>query len=210
MRYARIAFWLLLLPGGLLYLAYTMNRQLFAERNEAVAQQARVEAAQHARLRQEQAAALEDRRIAAERIEQRRALARQCVARALQTVDAELADAPSILVVIGHRGCGEGCDTDAIAAGVADAWIIERLHVLLIRTIETALPPMPAGLNTLVMSECEPLVAEHGDDFFFRDASGNLSSSGERHEAALLTGKLPPFDPEPLVRDKLRQVFDSR
>jgi hypothetical protein len=203
MRYARIAFWLLLLPAGLLFLALQMNRQLLASRAEAQAQRLHIE---HEERRQQVAEELETEVLA--RINQRRALARQCVARALQTVGSGLADAPSVLVVVGHRGCGEGCDTDAIAAALADAWIIERLHVLLIRTLESELPPTPAGLNTVVMSDCAPLVAEHGDDYFFRDASGQLSSSGERHEAALRSGKSPPFDPAPLVRDKLRQVFE--
>jgi hypothetical protein len=201
MRYGRYVFWLLLVPAALLVFAWKMNSHLADVRSGALeereyAERMAARAAQNER---------ETERYLAARVEERRDLAKRCVARALQTFGDPLASAAATLVIVNFKGCGVDCDTDAIATRLADEYAIQRLHVLLIRTIEDQRLTAAPGVETITMTDCQPLVSDYGDDYFFRNVAGELSSSGERHEGYLLR-RIPPsasFDPEPLVREGL-------
>ena len=118
-----------------------------------------------------------------------------------------------MLFIVQQRGCGEGCDTDAIARQLVNEYYLEGLQVVLIRTEQTdRQQPSPAGVPTVTIPSCTALVVEQGDDYFLRLADGSIGSSGERHEALLRSlaeaaneedPVSPPFDPEPLVRQGL-------
>ena len=201
MKVTRAVFWLLLLPGLLIYLALKLNTHLAEVASGVLEERERKQrtAAMEAENQRQDAINLDTR------LQARRALANSCVARALRTIGGELRAAPATLVIVNYKGCGVNCNTDAIASKLVDEYTLQRLQVLLIRTIEEGHPPGPLGVHTLIITDCAPLAADYGDDFFFRDGKGMLSSSGERHEAYLRSRKAldAPFDPEPLVRKGL-------
>jgi len=201
MRITRLFFWLLLLPSLLLFFAWKVNTHLAEVASGAL----------EAREREQRIATLEahnERQNALNletRLQDRRALANSCVERGLRTIGGDLRAAPATLIIVNHKGCGVDCNTDAIASKLADDYVLQRLRVLLIRTIEAGQPPAPLGVHTLIITDCAPLAADDGDDYFFRDDKGELSSSGERHENFLRfgSGLDSRFDPEPLVRKGL-------
>ncbi len=201
MRFTRFFFWLLLLPGLLGFFAWKLNTHLAEVASGVLEERERTKrtAAREAENQRQDALNLE------RRLNDRRALAKTCVEQGLRTVSDDLRVAPATLVIVNYKGCGVDCDTDAIASKLVDDYTLQRLQVLLIRTIEAGHPPSPLGVHTLIITDCAPLVADYGDDFFFRVGKGMLSSSGERHEAYLTSGKGldSPFDPEPLARKGL-------
>jgi len=201
MRITRVVFWLLLLPGLLIYLALKLNTHLAEVANGVLEEREREQrmAALEAENQRQDAVNLD------KRLQARRALANSCVERALQTIGGELHAEPATLVIVNYKGCGIDCNTDAIASRLVDEYTLRRLQVLLIRTLDDGRLTTPLGVHTITITDCAPLAADYGDDFFFRDGKGVLSSSGERHEAFLRTrkGLDSPFDPEPLARKGL-------
>lgn len=133
-------------------------------------------------------------------VRQRREHAAQCVARGLRVAGAELRDARLTLVVATSTGCRRGCEAERIAERLNDSYTLEGLRVLLLRTDDDGRMDTPMGVTTVVVPGCAGLLEPLGHDYFLRHADGSLSSSGERHEAALLHEVALAFDPEPLVR----------
>ncbi len=201
MKYARIVVWAVLVPAALLFFAWKMNWHISDVRTGALEQREREQRMNAMRAQGDQQAAL----VLEERIQGRRALAQTCVSRAMRTLGAGLANAATTLVIVNYKGCGPRCDTDAVAIRMADTYVMERLQVLLIRTIEENQKPTPLGVHTVTITDCKSLASDYGDDYFFRNAKGELSSSGERHEAYMRERKpiSGVFDPEPLVRQGL-------
>ncbi|MGQ0801120.1 MAG: hypothetical protein ACT4NL_13565 [Pseudomarimonas sp.] len=201
MKVTRVVFWLLLLPGLLIYLALKLNTHLAKVADGVLEEREREQrlAAIDAENQRQEAINLDAQ------LQARRALANSCVNRALQTIGGQSSAAPATLVIVNYKGCGVDCDTDLIASGLVDEYVLNRLQVLLIRTVEAGQSTTPLGVHTVVITDCAPLAADHGDDFFFRDGKGVLSSSGERHEGYLTSrkGLDTPFDPEPLARKGL-------
>lgn len=134
---------------------------------------------------------------------QRRELATRCVNQGLRVADAELRHARLTLVVATSTGCRRGCEAERIAERLNDSYTLEGLRVLLLRTDEQGGMDTPMGVSTVVVPDCAGLFASLGHDYFLRHPDGSLSSSGERHEAALLHEVGLEFDPEPLVRRHL-------
>ena len=201
MKYARIVVWVLLVPAGLLFFAWKMNWHISDVRSGALEEREREQRMSAMQAQNEQQSAL----YMAGLIEGRRALAQTCVARALLTLGGVIAKAPSTLVILNYKGCGPQCDTDAVAIRMADKYVLEGLQVLLIRTVEENQQPTPLGVHTVTITDCKSLASDYGDDYFFRNAKGELSSSGARHEGYMRERKAMTgvFDPEPLVRQGL-------
>lgn len=134
---------------------------------------------------------------------QRREHATRCVGRAMRVADAGMRDARLTLVVATSTGCSRGCEAERIAEHLHDSYTLEGLRVLLLRTDEDGRMDTPMGVTTVLVPDCAGLFAPLGHDYFLRLSDGSLSSSGERHEAALLYEVGLEFDPEPLVRRHL-------
>lgn len=207
----RILFLLVLLPGGLIYFAWTMSRFAAEEQEKAAAVAAQPSAEEAAEMRRLRALdALQPQ------IEARRSRAQQCVAQAMRSVDG-LDDDAAVLVLLASANCGPGCATERLATELASSYYLEGLRVLLIRTSTSAPSPPPPGVYAVVMPDCASLIADYGDDYYFRHRDGSVSSSGERAEqllklvaerSALLEppeDELPEvrFDPERAVRRAL-------
>ncbi len=146
----------------------------------------------------------------------RRDLAIECLNQARRATRAELWQAPALLVVVTHQDCRADCEAARVAIAMSDHYRIDGLRVLMIDTTDNDSTGAPPGMETVVLSQCRPLVSEQGDDYFLRDAQGGLSSAGERHEAALRQASaarakekkeppppFPPFAPEPLIKRAL-------
>lgn len=136
-------------------------------------------------------------------VRQRRERAAQCVGQGLRVAGADLREARLTLVVATSTGCQRGCEAEHIAEYLNDSYMLEGLRVLLLRTDEDGRMDTPMGVTTVVVPGCARLFEALGHDYFLRHADGSLSSSGERHEAALLYEVGLEFDPEPLVRRHL-------
>lgn len=136
-------------------------------------------------------------------LRERRESAARCVGRGLRVADADVREARLTLVVATSTGCRRGCEAERIAEHLNDRYTMEGLRVLLLRTDEDGRMETPMGVTTVVVPDCARLFQPHGHDYFLRHSDGSLSSSGERHEAALLEELELEFDPEPLVRRHL-------
>lgn len=136
-------------------------------------------------------------------VSERREQAARCVARGLRVAGADLREARLTLVVATSTGCRHGCEPERIAEHLNDHYSLEGLRVLLLRTDDDGRMDTPMGVSTVVVPDCAELFAPVGHDYLLRHADGALSSSGERHEAALLQDTELEFDPEPLVRRHL-------
>ncbi|TXK64361.1 hypothetical protein [Alkalisalibacterium limincola] len=141
--------------------------------------------------------------LAGEIVRQRRERAAQCVGRGLRVANPDMRGAKLTLVVATSTGCRHGCEAERIAERLNDDYTLEGLRVMLLRTDDDGRMDTPMGVSTVVVPDCAPLFAPLGHDYFLRHADGSLSSSGERHEAALLYEVGLEFDPEPLVRRHL-------
>jgi hypothetical protein len=200
MRTVRIGFWLLLLPGALLYLAWKITTLVDTLSTKAPPPGV---AAEPARVTPEEATpadAVPD--DAAPERAVRRALAQRCVDLALRAAAPRLREADPLLVLVAGAGCGEGCDLDARATALVDAWYARGLQVLLLRTREGGPAATPAGVTTLVLPQCAALAQAPGDDYFLRYRDGSLGSDGERHarwRQQSPDDETPAFDPEGLV-----------
>lgn len=137
------------------------------------------------------------------RLEQRMALARQCVGRGLSVADREMRQAPLMLVVVTDASCAHGCEAEQVAERLNNSYSLEGLRVLLIRTRLDNRMDTPMGVTTVVLPDCAALVEDHGSDYLLRAASGELSSTGERFEAAGDADEAPAFNPEPSLRQRL-------
>lgn len=204
-RTARLLVWLVLVPAVTLYAGWRLTRSVADSTAPALAERERLETERRA---------VADARDAASRalqaqIADRMALARRCLALADRASGAALRDADPLLVMVSDRGCGPHCDADARAAALAHEWVLRRLRVLRLRTREDGPATTPAGVTTLVLPQCAPLVDAIGDDYFLRFADGTLSGSGVRHETWLRAAdpeRPPPlFDPESLVAAHYRE-----
>jgi hypothetical protein len=133
-------------------------------------------------------------------LQARRALARWCVESSLRVADPGLRSARLLLVVATAYDCGADCEAERIAERLNDRYHLEGLRVLLIRTVRNGRMDSPMGVSTVMLDDCAPLLDPLGHDHFLRFADGSLSSSGDRHEAALLHEVELDFDPEPAVR----------
>lgn len=177
----RLVFWLGLLPALLLGVALKMTRATLADA-EAGRPEGALRAAQPDPVAEYERAAA--RRLD-EGLAQRRVLAEQCLAGAMRAVDADLAVARALLVVVRGEGCGPDCDSAAQAARMADTYSMQGLRVLYLHTRETADAAEPPGATTLVMPRCRALTRPLGDDYFLRFRDGSLAGTGARHEAWL-------------------------
>ncbi len=208
---ARTLFLLIIVPAALIFFAWQMSTVAADEQARAKARAAlpsEEEAAEINRLR-----ALEELQP---RLAERRDRAQRCVSQGMRSVDG-LSDDASVLVVLSGPSCATGCATESIATELASSYYLEGLRVLLIRTSSTNPGQPPPGVYTVVMPACASLIAEHGDDYYFRSRSGEVSSSGVRHEQLMQIAaehsvlgdeadqELPelPFDPETTVREAL-------
>ena len=118
--------------------------------------------------------------------------------------------------------CRGDCDSERLATELAGSYYLEGVRVLLIRTSTSAPSQPPPGVYAVVMPTCHSLISEFGDDYFFRQRDGSISSSGTRNEglmritterlALLEPGTRPdpredpptlPFNPETVVRQAL-------
>lgn len=192
MRTARIGFWLLLLPGALLYLAWKTTSLVGTLSNPAPPPGSGPDAGPAPTVPAE----------GVTESAERRALAQRCVDLALRASTTRLREADPLLVLVAGGGCGEGCDVDARATALADAWHARGLQVLLLRTREGGPAATPPGVTTLVLPQCAALAEAPGDDYFLRARDGTLGSAGERHVRWLQRTKdddVPAFDPEALV-----------
>lgn len=203
-RATRLVVWLVLVPSIALFAAWRLTRTVAESQAPVLAQRERIESERRAVAEAEAAA----QTFAQAQIDARGALVRRCLALADRASGAALRDADPLLVVVNGPGCGPDCDSEARAAALADEWMLRRLRVLLLRTREDGPAATPAGLTTLVLPQCAPLVAAIGDDYFLRFADGQVSGSGTRHEAWLRSAdpEQPPpaFDPESLVAGHYR------
>jgi len=196
MKYVYMVVWLVILPALLLVIALKvatpLQQQASSPPPAAPALTLEDLKAAEAKLKAEKIE---------RRIEARRAEARWCVERAMRTFDAEVRRR-STLIILSHDGCGEQCDTEAEAARVANEYVLDRLHVVMIRTSDVGVRPAPLGVLSVVISDCAPLVRGGGDDYLFRTPNGEISSSGERHEARLRGADEDElkFELEPVIR----------
>jgi hypothetical protein len=197
MRTVRIGFWLLLLPGALLYLAYK-TATLVGSLSPGAPPPGEAAPGEAARAPGTVADTIDAGRLA---------LARRCVDLALRAADPRVREADPLLVLVAGTGCGEGCDIDARATALADAWHLRGLRVLLLRTREGGPASTPAGVTTLVLPQCAALAQMPGDDYFLRFTDGTLGSAGERHAQWRVRAPEdapPTFDPEGLVAAHFR------
>jgi hypothetical protein len=203
-RTTRLVVWLVLVPAIALFAAWRLTRTVAESQGPVLAERERIESERRAAAAAEAAA----RDAVQAQIDARSALVQRCLALADRASGAALRGADPLLVIVTGRGCGADCDADARASALADEWILRRLRVLLLRTREDGPAATPAGVTTLVLPQCAPLVAQIGDDYFLRFADGRVSGSGTRHEAWLRTAdpkQAPPaFDPESLVAGHYR------
>jgi hypothetical protein len=198
-RTTRLVVWLVLVPSIALFAAWRLTRTVAESQAPVLVERERIEREQRAAAEAELAA----RTAVQAQFDARAALVQRCLALADRASGTALRDADPLLVIVTGPGCGKDCDTDARASALADEWILRRLRVLLLRTREDGPAATPAGVTTLVLPQCAPLVAAIGDDYFLRFADGRVSGSGTRHEAWLRTAdpkQAPPaFDPEAMV-----------
>ena len=212
----RILFLLVLLPGGLIYFAWRLSDFAANEKTRAEALAAEPTPAEAAEIRKQRALeALEGL------FDERRGLARQCVDQAMRSVDGLDRDA-AVLVILSGPQCRGDCDSERMATELAGSYYLEGVRVLLIRTSTSAPSQPPPGVYAVVMPTCHSLISEFGDDYFFRQRDGSISSSGTRNEglmritterlALLEPGTRPdpredpptlPFNPEAVVRQAL-------
>jgi len=207
----RAVFLLIVVPAALIFFAWQMTSVAVDEKAKADAIAAlptAEEAAEMRRLR-----AVDDLQP---EIQQRRERALRCVSQGMRSVDGLSNDA-AVLVVLSGPSCAAGCPTETTATELASSYYLEGLRVLLIRTSPNNPSPPPPGVYTVVMPACASLIAGHGDDYYFRNRSGEVLSSGVRHERYLQiiaersarsepgSDELPnvPFDPEAAVRAAL-------
>lgn len=149
------------------------------------------------------AAAAIERHAWQQTLDRRMTLARQCVRRGLSVADREMRQARLMLVVASGPECARSCEAERVAERLNNDYSLEGLRVLVIRTRMDNRMDTPMGVTTVVLPECAGLVEPHGSDYFLRAASGELSSAGERHEAARDDEEAPAFNPEPSVRQRL-------
>ncbi len=199
----RYVVWLLLLPALLLFIAWHFTDLVVADHSGELEERQRAERQQQLLDEVERQNALSQQ----ERIDARRELAATCVRQALRGLGIEPSQIVPVLFMLKWRGCGEGCDSEQIAQFLVNEYRLEGLQVVLIRTESVTGPQQqsPAGVPTVAIPSCAPLVRNHGDDYFLRLPDGSLSSSGERHEGLIRFGSVGPpvFDPDPLVREAL-------
>ena len=202
-RNLRYVVWLLLLPALLLFIAWHFTDLIVADHSGELEERQRAERQQQLLDEVERQNALTQQA----RIDARRELATGCVRQALRGLGIAPDRLAPMLFMVQSRGCGAGCDSEEIARYLVNEYRIEGLQVVLIRTVTDAgsQPPAPAGVPTVAIPSCAPLVRNHGDDYFLRLPDGSLSSSGERHESLIRFGVegTPVFDPDPLVREAL-------
>lgn len=208
---ARTLLLLVVLPAGLIFFAWQMSTVAadgMARADARAALPSAEEAAEMARLR----AVDELQPLLAER----RDRAQRCVSQGMRSVDG-LSDDAAVLVLLSGPSCATGCATESIATELASSYYLEGLRVLLIRTSSANPGQPPPGVYTVVMPACATLIAAHGDDYFFRSRTGQVSSSGARHEQLMqieaersalaepTDEALPelPFNPEATVRKAL-------
>ena len=196
MRWVRLVFWLGLLPALLLTVALRMSSYFVDVKTGALEERER--AAHNERMlavSDEQA-----RRYNAEFNARRQALAEDCVRRAGRSFGDRYSGASPALIFVSHRGCGKDCDTEKTAARLADEYHYKGLGVMVIRTRDDDVGVRQGGVDTVIIPDCKPLASIYGDDYFFRDADGSISSSkgdgaGRNHMEA--------FEPEDFLREKL-------
>jgi hypothetical protein len=207
MKSFRYIVWLVVLPVILLIIAWRMSGYLLQDQVAIRAERERAELAAR-ELAQATAAAVEADRLLQQGIDARRRLASQCVTQALRGLGIEPGTLVPMLFVLQQQACAADCPTEESARQLVNEYYLEGLQVVLIRTAQTERQrPSPAGVPTVSIPSCAPLVADHGDDYFLRMADGTLGSSGERHEHLLRSTEeepvSPPFDPATLVRQGL-------
>ncbi|MCB1633290.1 MAG: hypothetical protein KDI37_04835 [Xanthomonadales bacterium] len=149
----------------------------------------------------------------ADRISEREPLVRHCVRQAMRGLSLEANNLVPMLVMFKGRGCGENCDAEAIAQQLVNDYRLEGLQVLLVRTsVSDIQPPSPAGVPTISVAGCAPLIRDLGDDYVLRWPDGRFDSTGHRFESAVRRpppedpNKPPPppeFNPEAVVRQGL-------
>lgn len=203
MKSSRYILWLAVLVI-LLFIAWRMSELLLQDQAAYQAERERLALAAQEQADAAAAAAEADRQLRL-RIDARRALAADCAAQALRGLGVEPAALVPMLFVVQQRGCGEDCDSGEIARQLVNEYHLEGLQVVLIRTeLTERQQPSPAGVPTVSIPACAPLVAEHGDDYYLRLTDGTIESSGERHEAMLRSTEdapaTPSFDPEAVAR----------
>jgi hypothetical protein len=203
LRNLRYVVWLGLLPALLLYIAWHFTGAVLADRSGELEERQRAEREQQ--LLDE--VARQNALLMQERLDARRELAGSCINQALRGLGLDPGRLVPMLFMLHWRGCGEDCETEAIAQHLVNEYRLEGLQVVLLRTEtgERLQAQAPAGVPTVTIPSCAPLVRDHGDDYLLRLPDGSLSSSGERHEGLIRFGSVgpPPFDPDPLVRRAL-------
>lgn len=196
MRWVRLVFWLGLLPALLLTLALRMNTH-FVEVSTGALEEREREQHNEKMLAQ----AEEQTRIyLQERNAKRQALAEDCARRAGRSFGDRYSGASPALIFVSHRGCGKNCDTEKTAARLADEYHYKGLGVMVIRTRDDDVSARQGGVDTVIIPDCNPLASGYGDDYFFRHASGAISSS--KGDGAGRTG-MDAFEPEDFLREKL-------
>jgi hypothetical protein len=194
LRLLRIAFWLLLLPAGLLYFALCMNQHVADVQSGALE-----EREYEQRMATSMAAAERGTEAYLQRrFEERILPAQACVERAIRGFgNAWLLDKDVLVLLVasGDR-CGEDCS--GIAAQLAKVYAPQGLHVLLLETATESRSGVPEGISQAHLPDCSAMVRDYGDDYLFRSADGELSSFG--HRTQRFGGA---FDPEAMVRERL-------
>ena len=192
MRWIRLLFWLGLLPALLLTVALRMNTH-FVEVSTGALEEREREKHNEKMLAQ----AEEQTRIyLQERNAKRQALVEDCVRRAGRSYSGT---SPA-LIFVRYRGCGQDCDTEKTAARLADEYHYKQLGVMVIRTEDDDVAARQGGVDTVIIPDCKSLASHYGDDYFFRDAGGAISSS--KGDGAGRNG-MDAFEPEDFLREKL-------
>ena len=166
--------WVLLVPATLLLLAPLLRdevqRAAGGREAEAQARDARDAAAAASAAARERA------------LQDRHALAADCIAHARRATDASLWQGHLVLVVLTGRRCAAGCAEVEETARLANRYGLDGLRALRIRVAD---PPANIDasssgslLREVVVPACAPLIDDFDPDHLLVDRAGRIADTG--------------------------------
>lgn len=197
--------WLLLVPATFLLLAPLLRDEV----QRAAGGRAAVAQARDARDADEAAAAASA--AARERaLQDRHALAVDCIARARRATDASLWHGHLVLAVLTGRRCAAGCAEVEETARLANLYELDGLRALRIRVAD---PPANIDasssgslLREVVVPACAPLLEDFDPDHVLVDRAGRIADTGRAAARRRADGEAWSYRVEDPVR---REVSGS-